>query len=127
MASWGVLIGLAGFAYDGPRGHLKFAPRLTPATFESAFTAAEDWGTFEQTVDSGKLTLRIEPKWGVVRAREVVAELPAGKKLGQVSVKLADSAVVTVVQQEGNAVTIKFPQELTLDEAHALTCELPFA
>lgn len=127
MASWGVLIGLAGFEYDGPRGRLKFAPRLTPENFRSAFTAAEGWGTLEQKIDSNKLTLHIEPKWGLVRLSKLTAELPVGKKLGKISAKFAGTHVDAKTQTEGKSVTLQFPQELSLDDAHALTCDFQFA
>ena len=45
MASYGVFLGLCGFEYHGPKGHLGFAPRITPDDFRAAFTAAEGWGT----------------------------------------------------------------------------------
>ena len=45
LASWGAYLALCGFEYDGPRGHMAFAPRLHPNAFRAAFTAAEGWGT----------------------------------------------------------------------------------
>ena len=48
MASYGVFLAACGFEYHGPRGHLGFAPRLTPDKFRAPFTAAEGWGTFIQ-------------------------------------------------------------------------------
>jgi hypothetical protein len=36
MASWGVLLSLAGFEYDGPAATIGFAPRLTPEDFQCA-------------------------------------------------------------------------------------------
>src|SRR5690606_12753796 len=33
MASWGILLALSGFDYDGPAGHMAFAPRITPDEF----------------------------------------------------------------------------------------------
>ena len=34
MASYGVFLAACGFEYHGPRGHLGFAPRITPAISE---------------------------------------------------------------------------------------------
>jgi uncharacterized protein (DUF608 family) len=46
LASWGVLLGLAGFAYHGPKKSLGFAPRISPEQFRAVFTTADAWGTF---------------------------------------------------------------------------------
>ena len=46
MASHGVFLAACGYEHHGPKGHLGFAPRLTPADFRAPFTAAEGWGTY---------------------------------------------------------------------------------
>jgi uncharacterized protein (DUF608 family) len=48
MASWGCLLTLSGFEYDGPAGHLGFAPRMNRDNFRSFFSTAEGWGSFGQ-------------------------------------------------------------------------------
>jgi uncharacterized protein (DUF608 family) len=69
MASYGVFLAACGYEYHGPKGHLGFAPRLTPDDFRAAFTTAEGWGTFTQkrsgqaqrhslTLAAGRLRLR---------------------------------------------------------------------
>ena len=50
MASYGALIAISGFEYHGPKGHIGFAPRLTPENFKAPFTAAEGWGSYEQQI-----------------------------------------------------------------------------
>lgn len=49
MASYGVFLSACGFEYHGPRGHLAFAPRLSPENFSAPFTAAEGWGILHQS------------------------------------------------------------------------------
>ena len=44
MASYGVFLAACGFEYHGPKGHLGFAPRLTPEDFRAAFTTAGGLG-----------------------------------------------------------------------------------
>src|SRR5260370_6334553 len=48
LASWGCLTELAGFTFDGPPGHLGFAPRFQQDEFKCFFFAAEGWGSFRQ-------------------------------------------------------------------------------
>lgn len=77
MASYGVFLAACGYEYHGPRGHLGFAPRLSPGNFRAAFTSAEGWGQIGQTRSQGKQIDTVEVKWGKLRLRTlslVVAE-----------------------------------------------------
>jgi uncharacterized protein (DUF608 family) len=78
MASWGVYLALCGFEYDGPRGRLAFAPRLTPEKFRAAFTAAEGWGTIAQERDDRVQRNRIEVHSGSLRLESLDLEVPEG-------------------------------------------------
>ncbi|MGI9455832.1 MAG: glucosylceramidase, partial [Aeoliella sp.] len=64
MASYGVFLAACGFEYDGPDGHIGFAPRLTPNNFSAAFTTAEGWGTYEQQLNHDRLLAKIHLAWG---------------------------------------------------------------
>jgi hypothetical protein len=50
---------------------MAFAPRLTPENFKSAFTAAQGWGTFSQSMKNGVQSATIELKWGALRLRSL--------------------------------------------------------
>ena len=48
MASWGAMIMLSGFSFDGTRGHIGFAPRLQDGgVFRSFWSGANAYGTVE--------------------------------------------------------------------------------
>ena len=64
MASYGVFLAACGFEYDGPAGHLGFAPRLNADDFKAAFTAAEGWGSYAQKRQDGKMAMTLALKWG---------------------------------------------------------------
>lgn len=67
MASYGVFLEMCGFEYDGPRGHISFAPRLRPEDFAAAFTAAEGWGLYRQRRGAGGQRSRLELRHGSLR------------------------------------------------------------
>ena len=71
MASYGVFIAACGFEYHGPKGHIGFAPRLTPENFKAPFTAAEGWGSFEQRAQGKELNASIEIKYGKLRVKSI--------------------------------------------------------
>jgi len=80
LASWGCLLGLSGFDYDGPAGRIAFAPRVQADEFRCAFTAAEGWGTLEQKRADGEQTNTIALRWGKLRLTAVTIGLPAALK-----------------------------------------------
>lgn len=77
MASYGSFIAICGFGYHGPRGHLTFAPRITPDDFRAPFTVAEGWGTFSQQEVNGKFHAKIAMKHGHLRLSTLALTPPA--------------------------------------------------
>ena len=121
MASWGVLISLAGFACDGPRGHLGFAPRITPDDFRCVFTAAEGWGTISQRRQANRQTNSIQVVWGQLRLKTLAVESPAGAAAADVTVSLGDRKLAAQSQQKENCVTISLAAEAVVREGEILT------
>jgi hypothetical protein len=87
MASYGVFIAACGFEYHGPRGHIGFAPRLTPENFRAPFTSAEGWGTFEQKFDANMMDATLALKYGRLRVRSIALTVP--EKIPATSVNVA--------------------------------------
>ena len=79
MASDGTFLAACGYEYHGPKGHLGFAPRLSPDDFKAAFTAAEGWGTFSQQRKGGKQVHTIAVAWGKLRLKSLAFALPDGQ------------------------------------------------
>jgi hypothetical protein len=94
MASWGVYTALAGFEYHGPRGHIGFAPRVTPEDFQAAFTAAEGWGTFAQSRTDKLQRERIALRWGQLNVNTLAFAVPQDWKAVSVRVRADDKSVL---------------------------------
>jgi hypothetical protein len=115
LASWGVYTALCGYEYHGPKGHLGFAPRVTPEDFRAAFTAAEGWGTFSQKRDGRSQHERIELRWGSLRLRSLAFAVTQTIDRGEVRVQVGERAVEDVaVRFDGGRLMIRFGEEVAL-------------
>ena len=124
LASWGVYSALAGYRYDGPDGHLAFAPRMKKDDFRAAFTAAEGWGLLEQERSEGDQRNRIEVRWGRIRLRSLSLALPDGMDAPEVTVRAADQPVDAEASVSGGKLHVEFPREFTLQADQALEVEV---
>jgi len=93
MASYGAYIAVCGFTYNGPKGQIGFAPITGADNFKAAFTAAEGWGTLEQTRNTSEQINKIHVAHGRIKLKEIVLKLPEGK-----------SALTTQVDVNGNKI-----------------------
>jgi len=118
MASYGSFLTACGFEYHGPKGHLGFAPRLTPDDFRAPFTTAEGWGTFAQKRTGKTLQAHILLRHGKLKLNTLALTGPAT----HVTAKLQGKAIpTTLTMQQGrpivtfaNAITLQSEQELTV-------------
>jgi len=127
LASWGVLIGLAGFEYHGPQAHIGFAPRITPEDFRCAFTAAEGWGTIAQQREQNQQRNNLAVRFGSLRVKTLAFELPAEMTLEQLSIAVAELAVEATSKQDGTRVTVRLNEELVLKANETLSATLDFS
>ena len=122
MASYGVFLAACGFEYNGPKGQIGFATRLTPENFKAPFTAAEGWGTYSQRSEGGGQRSEIAVRWGQLKIRTLA--LAVTKAPVAVAVKLGDKVVgASVAYQDGKAM-ITIPGGITLTAGQALVISL---
>jgi len=114
MASWGVYTALAGFEYNGPRGHIGFAPRVTPEDFRAAFTAAEGWGSFGQTRKDAVQQETIEVRWGRAALKTLAFTVPKDWKSASVEIQLGDKTLSNKTLVSNGRVEIELDKDLTL-------------
>jgi hypothetical protein len=124
LASWGVLAALEGYEYHGPRGHLGFAPRISPDDFRAAFTAAEGWGTYRQQRSAETQTSAIEVRWGRLRLKTLALAPPPGNPSPKVAAKVAAKPLAATLREREGAVLIEFAGEVVLKEGETLEVTL---
>jgi non-lysosomal glucosylceramidase len=124
MASHGAYLAACGFEYDGPKGRLAFAPRLTPGHFRAAFTAAEGWGTFSQKVEGGRLTAEVSVKWGRLRLKELSLAAGDGRGARGVTVTAAGKSLPARGRSEDAWRTVALDREVVLKAGDILNVRL---
>jgi non-lysosomal glucosylceramidase len=122
MASYGVFLAACGFEYHGPRGHIGFAPRLSPDDFRAAFTSAEGWGTFRQQVDGSTRMAEITVRWGALRVRTLALAVPT--KPGEVAVTLNGSPIESTHRWDEQRLVIELAKDENITENGALRVEM---
>ena len=115
MASYGVYQAVCGYEHHGPKGHLGFAPRLTPEDFRCAFTTAAGWGTFSQQVKSESQHVELRLKWGTLRLTTLALQLPQDRNPAQVRVTVAGNDVPATLAITERRADIRLQREVRLD------------
>lgn len=126
MSGYAPFIAICGFSFHGPKGEIGFAPRLRAGDFKAAFTAAEGWGSYSQT-RPGKGAAQshtLQLKWGKLRVKTLISELPAGVVAHKVTARLGQHTLEAPFSQDGGTVTIQLPKELTLTAGQNLEWEI---
>ncbi len=124
MASYGVFLAACGYEYHGPKGHLGFAPRLTPEDFRCAFTTAEGWGTFNQKLSTLGGQFDIQLQWGQLRLRTLSFAFNADAAGRQVKATMADKNVAATLELDGTTARVTLKDELLLKQGDRLHVEL---
>ena len=88
MSSHGSFLAACGYEYHGPKGHLGFAPRLSPDHFKAPFTTAEGWGTFEQKREGTRQVETLTLRYGQLRLATLSFAVPENRPASKVQVSL---------------------------------------
>jgi uncharacterized protein (DUF608 family) len=124
LASWGCLLALAGYHYDGPAGRLGFAPRWQADDFQAFFSAAEGWGSLGQRRQERAQEDRIAVKHGQVRLRQLVVEVPAEAKDVRAHVTLGERELKAETSKDGARVTLTLAAPSVVSAGQTLTARL---
>jgi len=120
LASWGVYTALCGYEHHGPKGHLGFAPKITPENFQAAFTAAGAWGSFLQKQEADTQAEQIEVRWGRLNLKSLSFAVPQDFRPAGVSVTVQGQPVDLSYQLREDRVEVTLKKELVLSEGQVL-------
>ncbi len=123
LASWGCLLGVSGFTYDGPAGHIGFNPKLESDDFKCFFSAAEGWGAYSQTIKGKALDAKLDLKWGDLKLSTISLGLPEGRKAASVTLNGKQQKITT---NDDGSVTIKLDKATTFNRGEAIGLEVAF-
>jgi uncharacterized protein (DUF608 family) len=120
MASYGVFLSACGFEHHGPKGHLGFAPRLTPEDFRAAFITAEGWGAFSQKRDGQTQKNKISLKWGKLRLRTLALTLADKVQPARVKVALKGEELACEHSMQDRRLSITLAAESVVEAEQML-------
>lgn len=121
MASWGVLLALQDFKYDGPAKSISFAPRVQQNNFQSFFTAAEGWGNIQQKRSGQTQTNTLDLTYGKISLRSIIIEVPGNPSHVTVSVNGRELPVAT--ERKGNMLQLSF-EAIDIRSGESLTATI---
>lgn len=124
MASHGTFIAACGYEYHGPKGHLGFAPRISPDHFRAPFTAAEGWGTFSQVREAGGQKETIVVQYGKLRLRTLAFETAEGFQPSRATLVIEGKKLDATIKVEGRRVTVTCPSEMVITAGGSMDLEL---
>jgi len=123
MASYGVFLAACGFEYHGPKGHIGFAPRLTPENFRAPFTTAEGWGTFAVNAERGVRNTELQVKWGTLRLKSLSLPAETGGT-DAVKVTVNGKTVPATAATEDGKLLVRLASEQTVGAGQKLKVEV---
>ena len=89
-------------------------------TFRAAFTTAEGWGRFSQTVEDGKQKNAIELHYGKLHLKQLTLDHAPGVQAGNAVFKLDGQPVDAQLQIDGPRTVIQFTQGLEVATGQTL-------
>jgi hypothetical protein len=120
MSVWSILLASQGFIYDGPAGAIGFKPIWQPDDHASFFTAAEGWGLFTQKRTREAQREQIEVKFGTLKVKELLCELPEGAKPAEVSARVSNRKVDLGFDLDGAGLRVAFSKPVVLEAGSVL-------
>ncbi|MGB0743090.1 MAG: GH116 family glycosyl-hydrolase, partial [Opitutales bacterium] len=123
MASYGIFLAACGFLYHGPKGAIGFNPKVQPHDFKAAFTAAEGWGQFSQSVENGKQSNELKIRYGNLKLNELKLVNAPGTQPGKAVVTLNGKRILTRNTSTESPNVYRFPDTLHLSVGDTISIQ----
>jgi len=118
MASYGSFITACGFEYHGPKGYMRFAPKMGAENFKAPFTAASGWGSYSQKIDKQHLDAKLTVSYGSLTLQAF--SLQHASKVTRPVVKLDGKIIPSTFKQEGDNCSISFKKPVHISTNQTL-------
>lgn len=118
MASYGTFITACGYEYHGPKGYIRFAPRIGAENFKAPFTAAEGWGTYEQKISGNKQQHSFAVKYDNLKLNTV--SINKTNKASSVTARLGGRNIPATFIQENEVVKVNLTNPVNIEEGEVL-------
>lgn len=123
MASYGSLIAISGFAYNGPEGMIGFNPLVHPDNFRVPFTAAKGWGTYSQTLGNKEMKVEFNLKYGSLRL-QTIRLTPKKEQSTHAQVTLNGKTLAANLESNKGGASIGLSEPVTLNANDRLLIQL---
>jgi uncharacterized protein (DUF608 family) len=124
MASYNTFITTCGFEYHGPKGYLRFSPKISKDNFKAAFTSAKGWGTYSQVVEKGVQTHQIELKYGSLELQKLSFDKLTNRTKKKVSVTIDNQPILIAHQFDSDLININFSDRLNIGTNQILAIKI---
>ncbi|MDH4298763.1 MAG: glycoside hydrolase family 116 protein, partial [Cyclobacteriaceae bacterium] len=122
MASYGTFISACGFEYHGPKGYIRFAPKISPENFRAPFVTAQGWGTYSQHQNKSSLKAQIHVKSGTLALKMLGFETTQDPT--KTSVMLGNKLVPSNFTLLERGCTIELDNPIVISQSEKLEIEI---
>lgn len=134
MASWAVLLALAGYHYSAVTKSLQLAPRWQADAFRSLWVMPSGWGMVSQNVESKAQVVQWDVLSGELVVQKMGYVLPVGDALrgkgadlAAATIEVGGQAHIAQVEQKATSVEIAFVEAIKVKTGQSLVVRLELA
>lgn len=120
MASYGTFVTACGFEYNGPKGHIRFAPKWNGENFKAPFITSNRWGSYSQQILNGKQVYHFELKYGSLRLQKISLQAIGEHLITKVVTVIGTQKIKVNHQQKEHNILIEFIKPLPIQTNQTL-------